>query len=57
MSLGAIVVPAYTTNTEDDHKYIWSILALSVRLYQGAWLDHASHLPPSNPRMFLMLCF
>ncbi len=22
MSLGAIVVPAYTTNTEDDHKYI-----------------------------------
>ena len=38
MSIGAIVVPAYTTNTEDDHHYIMDHSGASVAITSGGVL-------------------
>ena len=38
MSIGAIVVPAYTTNTEDDHHYIMDHSGSSVAITSGGVL-------------------
>jgi len=38
MSIGAIVVPAYTTNTEDDHHYIIDHSGASVAITSGGML-------------------
>ena len=38
MSIGAIVVPAYTTNTEDDHHYIMDHSGASVAITSGGML-------------------
>ncbi len=38
MSIGAIVVPAYTTNTEDDHHYIMDHSGASVAITSGGLL-------------------
>lgn len=38
MAIGAIVVPAYTTNTEDDHHYIMDHSGASVAITSGGML-------------------
>jgi len=38
MSIGAIVVPAYTTNTEDDHHYIMDHSGACVAITSGGML-------------------
>ena len=38
MAVGAIVVPAYTTNTEDDHHYIMDHSGASVAITSGGML-------------------
>ena len=38
MSIGAIVVPAYTTNTEDDHHYIMDHSGASIAITSGGML-------------------
>jgi len=38
MSIGAIIVPAYTTNTEDDHHYIMDHSGASVAITTGGVL-------------------
>ena len=58
MAIGAIVVPAYTTNTEDDHVYIMEHSGAVVIITSGGILGNrvalaASRVP--NIRMLITM--
>ena len=58
MAVGAIVVPAYTTNTEDDHHYIMDHSGASVAITSGGMLASrialATNRAPSLRRLIVM---
>ena len=55
MSIGAIVVPAYTTNTEDDHVYIMEHSGAVVTITSGGALASRVVLAASRVRNIRML--
>ena len=58
MAIGAIVVPAYTTNTEDDHHYIMDHSGASVAITSGGVLASrialAANRAPSLRHLIVM---
>ncbi|MEC7650445.1 MAG: AMP-binding protein, partial [Pseudomonadota bacterium] len=58
MAVGAIVVPAYTTNTEDDHHYIMDHSGASVAITSGGMLASrialAANRAPSLRHLIVM---
>ena len=54
MTIGAIVVPAYTTNTEDDHHFIMDHSGAVVAITSGGALAtrmmHAAARAPLSSR-------
>ena len=58
MAIGAIVVPAYTTNTEDDHHYIMDHSGASVAITSGGMLASrialAANRAPSLRHLIVM---
>ena len=58
MAVGAIVVPAYTTNTEDDHHYIMDHSGASVAITSGGMLASriasATNRAPSLRHLIVM---
>ncbi len=55
MSIGAIVVPAYTTNTEDDHVYIMEHSGAVVTITSGGALANRVALAASRAPNIRML--
>ena len=58
MAVGAIVVPAYTTNTQDDHHYIMDHSGASVAITSGGMLASrialAANRAPSLSHLIVM---
>ena len=55
MSIGAIVVPAYTTNTEDDHVYIMEHSGAVIAITSGGLLASRVALAASRVQHMRML--
>ncbi|MDB3880477.1 AMP-binding protein, partial [Alphaproteobacteria bacterium] len=55
MSIGAIVVPAYTTNTEDDHVYIMEHSGALIAITSGGLLASRVALAASRVQHMRML--
>jgi long-chain acyl-CoA synthetase len=55
MSIGAIVVPAYTTNTEDDHVYIMEHSGAVIAITSGGALANRVALAASRVQHIRML--
>ena len=56
MSVGAIVVPAYTTNTEDDHHYIIEHSGAVIAITSGGLLANRLALAAARaPQMRMMI--
>jgi long-chain acyl-CoA synthetase len=55
MSIGAIVVPAYTTNTEDDHVYIMEHSGALIAITSGGLLASRVALAASRVKHMRML--
>ena len=55
MSIGAIVVPAYTTNTEDDHVYIMEHSGALIAITSGGFLASRVALAASRVQHMRML--
>ncbi len=58
MSIGAIVVPAYTTNTEDDHHYVMEHSGAVIAITSGGILANRIALAASrvhNMRMLILI--
>ena len=55
MSIGAIVVPAYTTNTEDDHVYIMEHSGALIAITSGGLLASRVALAASRVQHIRML--
>jgi long-chain acyl-CoA synthetase len=55
MSIGAIVVPAYTTNTEDDHVYVMEHSGAVIAITSGGALANRVALAASRVQHIRML--